>query len=213
MEPDHARQALGAAARKNGVSLAGLSKMLGRNAAYLQQFVKRGTPARLSERDRKALAQFLDIDEAILGGPTSSDRTPRYVQRLDVRASAGAGTLADAENSLPPIGFDTAWLKRICRGRDEDLSVIEVVGDSMAPTLNDGDDILVDCSTLGDRVREGLYVLRRDGELIVKRLSANPADGTLTIASDNAAYPTWTGCSADSIDIIGRVLWAGRKFV
>lgn len=213
MDTDDVRRTLEVAAKKSGASLAGLSKMLGRNAAYLQQFVKRGTPARLSERDRKVLAQFLDIDEAALGGPPSADRATRYVRRLDVRASAGAGALADAENILPPIGFDSAWLKRICRGRDEDLSVIEVVGDSMAPTLNDGDDILVDCAAASERIREGIYVMRRDGELMVKRLSTNPADGTLTIASDNPAYSTWTGCSPGSIDVIGRVLWAGRKFV
>lgn len=213
MDPTDVRRALEAAARKNGVSLAGLSKMLGRNAAYLQQFVKRGTPARLSEKDRRSLCQFFGIDESELGGPPSENRSTRYIERLDVRASAGAGALTDVEATLRQVGFDRAWLKRISRGRDEDLSIIEVIGDSMAPTLNDGDDILVDCSAAQDRVREGIYVMRRDGELMVKRLSTNPADGTLTIASDNSAYPTWTGCPADSVDVIGRVLWAGRKFV
>lgn len=213
MDNAEVRAALASAVQKNGASYAGLSKMLGRNAAYLQQFLKRGTPARLSERDRRALSQFLSIDEAALGGPPSENQSTRYVKRLDVRASAGAGSLTEAESALRQIGFDRAWLKRICRGRDEDLSVIEVVGDSMSPTLNDGDDILVDCSVTDDRVREGIYVMRRDGELMVKRLSTNPADGTLTIASDNPAYSTWAGCPANSIDIIGRVLWAGRKFV
>lgn len=213
MDTEDVRRALEGAAKRRGVSLAGLSKMLGRNAAYLQQFVKRGTPVRLNERDRKVLAQFLDVDEASLGGPPSMDRATRYVKRLDVRASAGAGALAEGEYALPPLGFDSAWLKRICRGRDEDLSVIEVVGDSMAPTLNDGDDILVDCAAANERIREGIYVMRRDGELMVKRLSTNPADGSLTIASDNPAYSTWTGCRPGSVDVIGRVLWAGRKFV
>src|SRR5688572_3387496 len=142
MKPDDVRRALDAAVQTRGVSYAGLSKMLGRNAAYLQQFVKRGTPARLSERDRRLLSEFLGIDEAALGGPASESQTTRFVARLDVRASAGAGALTEAEAALPPIGFDRAWLKRICRGRDDDLSVIEVIGDSMAPTLNDGDDIL-----------------------------------------------------------------------
>jgi phage repressor protein C with HTH and peptisase S24 domain len=213
MESSDVRRALEDAVRKSGASYAGLSKMLGRNAAYLQQFVKRGSPARLGERDRHLLCQFFGIDEAELGGPAAVSPSTRYIRRLDVRASAGPGALADAEATLQQIGFDQAWLRRISRGRDEDLSIIEVIGDSMAPTLSDGDDILVDCSVANDRVREGIYVMRRDGELMVKRLSTSPADGTLTIASDNPAYPTWTGCHANSIDIIGRVLWAGRKFV
>jgi len=213
MEPMNPRLALADAARRSGVSLAGLSKMLGRNAAYLQQFVMRGTPARLSERDRKVLCEFLGIDESVLGGPPSRERSTRYIDRLDVRASAGPGSLTEAEGALRQVGFDRAWLKQISRGRDKELSIIEVVGDSMAPTLNDGDDILVDRSAAGERIREGIHVLRRDGELMVKRLSASPSDGTLTIASDNPAYPTWTGCPADSVEVIGRVLWAGRKFV
>lgn len=213
MEQSDVRQALADAVRKSGASYASLSNMLGRNAAYLQQFVTRGSPARLSEKDRRMLSQFLGIAESELGGPVWDAHSTRYIRRLDVRASAGPGALTDGEGTLRPMGFDRLWLKRICQGREEDLSVIEVVGDSMAPTLNDGDDILVDGSVSKHRVRDGIYVMRRDSELVVKRLSTNPADGSLTIASDNPAYPTWSGCAPASVDIIGRVLWAGRKFV
>lgn len=48
-------------------SLAGLSRMLGRNDAYLQQFVKRGSPAKLDEDDRLMLAKYFQIDERLLG--------------------------------------------------------------------------------------------------------------------------------------------------
>lgn len=54
-----------AAAR--GYSLAALSQVIGRNVAYLQQFVERGTPKRLHEDDRPVLAQFIGIDERLLG--------------------------------------------------------------------------------------------------------------------------------------------------
>lgn len=213
MDQTQVRATLEAAIRRSGATYSGLSKLLGRNAAYLQQFIKRGSPARLSENDRQILARFLGIDEADLGGPPSHDTSTRYVRRLDVHASAGPGALTEAEHSLGEVGFDRVWLKQISRGRDEDLSIIQVVGDSMAPTLADGDDILVDHSAAKEPAREGIYVMRRDGTLSVKRLSTNPADGTLTIASDNPAYPTWAGCPADSVDVIGRVLWTGRKLV
>lgn len=50
-----------------GASLAELSRMIGRNAAYLQQYVERGTPRRLGEDDRLALAQHFRVDERELG--------------------------------------------------------------------------------------------------------------------------------------------------
>lgn len=206
------RATLEDAARKSGTSLSRLSRMLGRNAAYLQQFVKRGTPDRLSERDRRILADYLGVDEIELGAQQATPNAIRRVPRLDVRASAGPGALPDAERPLAEVGLDKEWLRHICGGRDGDVSFIRVEGDSMAPTLMDGDDILVDRAEASLPLRDGIYVLRRDGALSVKRLGLNPATGLITIASDNPAHPTWHDCDPASIDVIGRVVWAGRRF-
>lgn len=48
-------------------SYAAVSRMIGKNEAYLQQFVKRGTPKRLDEDSRLLLARFFNIDERELG--------------------------------------------------------------------------------------------------------------------------------------------------
>jgi hypothetical protein len=50
-----------------GESLASLSRLIGRNAAYLQQYIERGTPKQLAENDRLTLAQFFQVDERLLG--------------------------------------------------------------------------------------------------------------------------------------------------
>lgn len=205
------RAALDQAITSGGHNYAALSRMLGRNAAYLQQFVKRGTPSRLNERDRRILSGYLGLDEVELGAPVPASGSTRLVARLDVRASAGPGAFSDQEQELPQIGFDRAWLKQISKGRDAELSIIRVDGDSMAPTLNDGDDILVDCSVDARQSHEGIFVLRRDDTLSVKRLSVNPATGLVTIASDNPAHPTWHDCSPETIALVGRVIWAGRR--
>ena len=81
----------------------------------------------------------------------------------------------------------------------------------MSPTLNDGDDILVDEGRAAGQLRDGIYVLRVEDSLMVKRLAPSPADRSLTIKSDNPAYPDWTGCDPSTVSIIGRVIWAGRK--
>ncbi|HKR23802.1 MAG TPA: S24 family peptidase, partial [Allosphingosinicella sp.] len=106
---------------------------------------------------------------------------------------------------------DPAWLRRLARGAPEQLSIIRVSGDSMAPTLADGDEILVDRGDGADGLRDGIYVLRIDDALVVKRLAVGPVVGTLSVRSDNPAYPGWPSCDPAAVDIVGRVVWAGRR--
>lgn len=61
------RRTVAELAARNGDSLAALSRTIGRNAAYLQQFVDRGTPRQLPEDARLILAQHWRVDERRLG--------------------------------------------------------------------------------------------------------------------------------------------------
>jgi phage repressor protein C with HTH and peptisase S24 domain len=81
----------------------------------------------------------------------------------------------------------------------------------MEPTLSDGDPILVDTADAAERLRDGIYVLRVDDALMVKRLARSPATRKLLIKSDNPNYPSWDGCDPEAINVIGRVIWAGRR--
>ena len=81
----------------------------------------------------------------------------------------------------------------------------------MAPTLNAGDDILVDPADCAERLRDGIYVLRVDDALVVKRIALHPVGRRVTVQSDNPAYPDWPDCDMAEIICIGRVVWAGRK--
>jgi phage repressor protein C with HTH and peptisase S24 domain len=212
MAKEDARAALQRLIEERGEDYAGLSRLLGRNAAYVQQYMKRGSPRRLAEEDRRLLARYFGVDEARLGGPASSGRPGlRPVPRLDVGASAGPGAFEGDERADSHIAFDPGWLRRVARGAPDQLSIIRVRGDSMAPTLGDGDDILVDRGDGPERVRDGIYVLRRDDALVVKRLAVNPAARTLTIRSDNPSYPAWPDCDAAAVEIVGRVVWVGRR--
>lgn len=207
------RAALERLIRERGEDYAGLSRLLGRNPAYVQQYIKRGTPRRLAEEDRRLLARYFGVDEAELGGPPASPRADDLVAvpRLDVGASAGPGAFPDAERRLGRIAFDSAFVRRLGAGSGRDLSLIRVAGDSMAPTLADGDEILVDRADAGERMRDGIYVLRVEEALVVKRVALNPAGGRASIRSDNEAYPQWPDCDLSAIDLIGRVVWMGRR--
>ena len=65
--PDEIRALIEQRADQCGESLASLSQIIGRNDAYLQQFVRRGTPKRLPEDARLKLAYYLNVDERQLG--------------------------------------------------------------------------------------------------------------------------------------------------
>ncbi len=217
------RQRLDALIIERGDDYASLSRLLGRNPTYVQQFVKRGVPRRLSEDDRHKLAVHYGIAERLLGGP--EDRAGRAVMarpdramsgdyvlipQLDIGASAGNGLEPGAESPLATLAFQSTWVRSVASGRPEALSVIQVEGDSMLPTLADGDNILVDTDDR-ERLRDGIYVLRTDDALLVKRLSVNPSTKRLTIRSDNDAYPSWDDCDPSGVAVIGRVVWVGRR--
>lgn len=223
MDEHRPRLVLERLARERGDDYSALSRLIGRNAAYIQQFIKRGTPRRLAERDRRVLAEYFAIDELLLGAPAenSSRKNPRNsdlvndgmvaVSQYAVAASAGPGALTGEEQELSQIAFPSRWLRRLAGGDPAGLSIITVSGDSMEPTLSDGDEILVSSGDAAERLRDGIYVLRVDNALNVKRIAMNPVNRRFTIKSDNAGYPDWRDCDLESVEVIGRVVWAGRR--
>jgi phage repressor protein C with HTH and peptisase S24 domain len=54
-------------------------------------------------------------------------------------------------------------------------------------------------------------VLRLEGALMVKRLAFNPVNRSVTISSDNAAYPSWADCDPAKVELVGRAIWVGRR--
>lgn len=207
MEPEAQRAALAAVMEEQGRSFAELSRVIRRNPAYLQQYLRRGTPRTLAEADRGRLARYLGVPEARLGGPALDGLVE--VARLDVGASAGPGRLIEDEPARRPGTFSPALLHEL--GVDpESASIIRVEGDSMAPLLEHGDEILVDRARRRVTAKGGIFVLRIDGELMVKRL--RPAVGGVEIVSDNPAYPLRL-CRSDAIEVLGRVAWLSRALV
>jgi hypothetical protein len=191
--------------RERGHDYQTLSRLIGRNAAYIQQYIKRGTPRRLEEGDRRRIAAFLGVPDTLLGGLSML-----VVPQLAIGASAGPGANVDGEGVEAGFAFDPRWLRRL--GADpRALSIIAVEGDSMAPTLNDGDDILVDSADAAARLRDGIYVLRMDDMLMVKRVARLPVAGRISVKSDNPLYPSWPDLAADAVALVGRVVWAGRR--
>ena len=218
-ESQDARIALDRLIAERGENYADLSRLIGRNPAYIQQFIKRGTPRKLDEDDRRVLARYFGVSEQALGGaavPMASMARTRgippvvAVPRLSLGASAGNGSLDDDERAAGAMAFDAHWLRHL-GVRPQRVSIIRVDGESMAPTLSDGDDIMVDHDDDVMRLRDGVYVLRLDGVLMVKRIAMGPLRGRFSVVSDNAHYPDWADIDPLLVDIVGRVVWTGRR--
>ncbi len=223
--------------RDRGASLASLSELLGRNASYLQQFIKKGSPKKLEEGDRKTLARFFGVPETELGAadagrgdfgardgaemgraqensyatiPVLQNRreSPEWVDVARLDIGASAGPGSVPMGETP---FDSFRFSRQWLAEQglsgAQLSMITVEGDSMDPILRDGDEILIDRRP--QPFRDGVHVVRLGDTLMVKRV-AQAGAGRFSLLSQNLAYPP-VDVSADEMEVIGRVVWKGGR--
>ena len=202
-----ARSTLAGLADEAGTSLAWLSRALGRNDAYLQQFVKRGTPRRLDEEDRRWLAAYFNVDERALGGTAGGDGAMVAVRRIDAEAHAGAGGLVEDDRNGGEERIDPRVVARLGVS-PATLTMITAHGDSMEPLIHDGDALFVDMADRRLSSRPGIFVIRLDDALLVKRVARIGLE--VQVASDNAATPPIAPIRADRVAIIGRVVRLAR---
>jgi phage repressor protein C with HTH and peptisase S24 domain len=201
------RSTLAGLADEAGTSLAWLSRALGRNDAYLQQFVKRGTPRRLDEEDRRWLAAYFNVDERALGGTAGGDATMVAVRRIDAEAHAGAGGLVEDDRNGGEERIDPRVVARLGVS-PATLTMITAHGDSMEPLIHDGDALFVDMADRRLSSRPGIFVIRLDGALLVKRVSRIGLE--VQVTSDNPDTPAIAPVRADRVAVIGRVVRLAR---
>ena len=134
------------------------------------------------------------------------------IPRYNVETSAGGGTVVEQERVIDRMAFKEEWIRTALSLNPKDLALISTIGDSMEPTLHPGDLLMLDCSV--KTVRDNaIYALQVNGTLLVKRLQRR-IDGQVVVKSDNPAYETETigPDAAGSLKVVGRLVWAGRKF-
>ncbi|MCE2920361.1 MAG: helix-turn-helix transcriptional regulator [bacterium] len=210
------------------------SLAIGRNAAYLQQYLYRGIPKTLPEDAREALAAFLGVPEESLRPPkTESAAEPALppviaappptaigggmpgfsqVPELDVRASAGHGAFHEGDEEIKAVWmFPDAVIRHELRARSANLRIITIDGDSMEPLLASGDRVLVDTA---QRVPAppGIFVIWDGLGIVAKRIEHIPTaePSRIVIKSVNPIYGDYER-PTEEVNIIGRVIWAGKK--
>ncbi len=134
-----------------------------------------------------------------------------YLPLYDVRASMGVGAFNDTEYVVGERAFNQAWLQSE-NLKKESLALIQAEGDSMEPTLSDGDTLLIDHSITKVK-SEAIYVLRIGETLVAKRLQML-FDGSVSVQCDNPRYQDYTISASEvetSLTVVGRVVWVGRR--
>ena len=122
---------------------------------------------------------------------------------LDQELSAGNGCLVPENDAAKGL----LELPRSLRAEyGDNLSALYVKGDSMEPTLRNGD--LIVCDSLGWDSGEGLYAVRLNGKGYVKRIQVG--NGKILIKSDNPKYDTIEEpIESQNLQIIGKVHFIG----
>jgi phage repressor protein C with HTH and peptisase S24 domain len=213
------------------------SLKIGKNAAYLHQFIFRGTPKALPEDVRKPLAEFLGVEEDALRHRRVPPRKPRSkpgideadddaqaprpqhvpegfigIAEIDVRASAGPGAFHEGiEETKVTWLFPEAMVRHEFRAPPNELRMITVDGDSMEPLLSSGDRILIDTSQRVP-VPPGIFVIWDGMGLVAKRVEHIPNSDPpkVLIKSINPEYQAYERI-AEEVNVVGRVVWLARR--
>ena len=131
------------------------------------------------------------------------------IPSYQVSVSAGYGSLNDDKPTKRQLAFPNEWLRRrnltAC-----DLAVVFAIGESMEPTINNGNTVLVDLSDT--KLKDSsIYVLRFGENLFAKRLQQR-FDGSVCLKSDNKEYDDQIvkPDELEQLAIIGKVVWIGK---
>jgi len=141
---------------------------------------------------------------------TLADDEYVFLPLYDARTAAEKAAPSGGENLPDVLAFKNSWIRSNLNADPSDLCLAYVEGESMEPALRPGDLVLLNRSAT---IREGIYAIRIDDGLFVKRLQRLPGN-QIKATSDNPAYGPFTidlGQVPAGISIVGRVVWAGRQ--
>ena len=159
------------------------------------------------------ISKFLDVDKSWLLFGTGDNKNIKkdqksfYIEVLDVEASVRTGYLiSDVMEVIKLIEYDSEQAKFLFNGIDENnLKVINITGDSMQGTFENGDIIYIDI-TVNQFQNDGIYVFTFENRLYVRRLQM--IKNKLVVLSDNKKYRDWeiSTDEFDQLDVHGKVI-------
>lgn len=131
------------------------------------------------------------------------------VPELELGYSMGGGSVFSDYRQTGIVPFKRDWLRGVVNGSMSDLFVARGEGDSMQPTLLDGDIVLIDSAQKDIRQQDRIWAVSY-GELgMIKRVRRLPG-GQYQLLSDNPAIPPILASDGEMY-VVGRVVWIGRR--
>ncbi len=156
---------------------------------------------------QKSLAIINEYDEIRAPDEIGTDTVEfvRFHPACSVSAGGGFENSEDAAGKVIGLSFRSRSLsKRNVRAAD--AVVINVIGDSMEPTLSDGDQVMYD-ETRRSIIDGKMYVVRIGGGCFVKRLYTRPS--SVLLKSDNPFHEAFEArLDGDDIELLGQVVWS-----
>ena len=218
--PMHER--LRARIRQLGLSVAEVARAAGVNRSFVYDILRgRSQTPNIEKLGRIANVVRVDPDWLLTGkgrvegdDPIAEGYQDAFVSIQHVRARpamGGGAIVASEESSGRDFHFRKVWIRDNLKAAPSMLRVMDVQGDSMTPTLHDGDVILVDMNRRNP-IPPGIFVLHDGLGLVAKRLEHVPMSDPprVRIISDNQQYSPYE-CTAEEVNIVGRVRWFGRE--
>ena len=130
-----------------------------------------------------------------------------YVPQVSGKISTGGGLVP--ENSIEMrIAVRRSWIVK--KGDPKNMGLIKVSGDSMEPTLQSGDLVLVDHGRNYLDPQGGIYAIAIDDTIMIKRVQTDYPTRKIKIISDNGKYSPMEA-DIDQVKINGKVIWFGRE--
>lgn len=170
-------------------------------------------------------AMYLFEDFSTDGSTYVSDALPESVYNHRTSQPKGLASIIPELESIPvplvcqklPAGLGQMWgddsftdaviaipTKMLKRFNGYKFGGAEVLGDSMQPTISNGDIVIFAAQMISGN---GVYVLSIDNEVFVKRLEFDPIENMINIISDNEKYlPRLLPRDTNLIQILGKVI-------
>lgn len=130
------------------------------------------------------------------------------IPELELGYSMGGGSIFSDYRQSGVVPFNRDWLRGFMRGTFADLFVARGAGDSMTPTLLDGDIVLIDTSQKRIDQQDRIWAISYGDLGMIKRVRRMPG-GTYRVMSDNPAVSA-IEATDEEMCVVGRVVWIGR---
>lgn len=186
-----------------GLTLREVAQRLETSAATVSRWERE--PQRVTVPVLNNLARVLDVDPAaLLEQLRTPDRPAGNGELVMVRR------LRVANNSGADNPFDANYISRLTGTAASSLAILTVQSDAMAPTVNIGDQALIDLTKTALDI-PGVYAIKQGNLAHLRRINVILGSDHVRVTCDNPAYGDPLDVHPDKLEVCGRVIWLGKK--